>query len=183
MRLLRNLRRDRRGVAAVEFALILPMFVMIYLCSVELTELLLANRRVENLAASAADVVARDTMVTSAELTDMDTALDLLLQPNPSTGMSARIMSISIDEDGDAEVVWSQSYNGYPTMAVGDSVTDLPSDITEDDNTPSIVRVEVIYDYESPLQWMLPGLFRLVHAEYRRPRLVDPIPLCTSNCS
>lgn len=179
----RDLRRDKRGVAAVEFALILPMFVMIYMCSVEITELLLANRRVENLAASAADIVARDTMVTDAELNDLETALDLLLSPNTSAGMSARVSSITIDTDGSAEVVWSRSYNDYPALAAGDDVVDLPSDLTEDDNTPSIVRAEVIYDYQSPLRWMLPGPFRLTHSEYRRPRLVDPVPLCSSNCS
>jgi Flp pilus assembly protein TadG len=179
----RFLRAAKRGVAAVEFALILPIMVTMYLGSVEITELLLANRRLENVAASAADILARDTMITETELTDVSTAMQLLMEPNPASGLKVRLSAITITNNGTtATVTWSRSYWSYPTLNAGSTVTDLPTDLMNANN-PSIIRAEVIYDYDSPLNWMLPGTFRLSHTEYRRPRLVDPPPLCVSNCS
>lgn len=167
--------RNKKGVAAVEFALILPMFAGIYLGSVELTELLLVNRRVENLAASAADIVARDTLVRESELTDLQEAIDLLMDPNPVSGLKVRVTSIQINSSTDCVVVWSKSYHGYATLANGDKINDLPAELLTGE-TPSIVRAQVTYDYMTPIRWLLPATFSLKHTEYRRPRLVDPVP-------
>jgi Flp pilus assembly protein TadG len=61
--------RDRRGVSAVEFALIAPVLVIFYCGMAELTQAMMAQRRVSNIASSIGDVVAQNAQLTDARRT------------------------------------------------------------------------------------------------------------------
>ena len=78
---LRRFGAAKRGLAAIEFAIILPMMVFLLLGSVDLLDALSVNRRAENVAASLADVIARDTAVSNAEMTGIWSAVNLLMYP------------------------------------------------------------------------------------------------------
>lgn len=58
-RRLRRLRRDNRGVAAVEFALLLPLMVTLYLGSTEITQGVLASRKMAIVSRTLSDIVAQ----------------------------------------------------------------------------------------------------------------------------
>ena len=97
--LLRVLRmaRDKRGVAAVEFALILPFMLLLYLGSAELTYGLMANRKMTLVARTLSDLTAQTTAtagVTSAELTDIFTAAAAIISPYSATPLNMSISSI-----------------------------------------------------------------------------------------
>lgn len=59
MTLLRRLRRNRSGVAAVEFAIGLPMFTGLLLMGLETVNLIMAHQQVSRIAISTADLAAR----------------------------------------------------------------------------------------------------------------------------
>jgi Flp pilus assembly protein TadG len=64
--LLARLRDERNGVAAVEFALILPLLITLYLGCVELTQGIMASRKVAILSRTLSDLTAQQlTTVTS----------------------------------------------------------------------------------------------------------------------
>ena len=67
-----SLARQDSGLAAVEFALILPILVVLWFGGVELTQALSVDRRLNNLASAIGDLVARSKIVTYA---DIDTDL------------------------------------------------------------------------------------------------------------
>ncbi len=54
-----RLRRDDRGVAAVEFALLLPLMITLYIGSTEITQGVLASRKMAILSRSLSDLVAQ----------------------------------------------------------------------------------------------------------------------------
>lgn len=175
MTLMRNLGRfggATKGLAALEFAILLPMMVFLLFGSVDLIDVLGANRRSQNVAASLADVVARDTEVTDDEVAGMWAALDVLMVPDDDTGLNVRISSISIESATTARVVWSEAY-GMSVLAEGGTV-DLPDAMMEPGT--SIIIAETDYSYEAPLGILFTGAVHLDHTSYRRSRLVDPIP-------
>ena len=51
--------RDKRGVSAVEFALLTPIILLIYVGVAEIGNLLTVERRVETVASTAADLTAQ----------------------------------------------------------------------------------------------------------------------------
>jgi Flp pilus assembly protein TadG len=175
LRRLRTFARAQAGLAAVEFALIAPMMVFLVFGSVELIDALGANRRAQNAAASLADVVARDTEVSDDERDGFWAALDVLMYPDVGDTMYVCITSMSIDEDGEPSVVWSEAHNAVaggacPSLAAAD----LPAAMRAP-NT-SVIVTETTYNYTPPLHFLFPDGVSMNHTVYRRSRLVDPIP-------
>ena len=168
----RRLLRDREGLAALEFALIAPMMVMVLFGSVELTELLACNRRAENTAASVADVVSRDTQITNQELDDLWSAATALMYPNSATPLQIRVSSVQITDATTATVLWSDGHNGYTARSAGSRMT-LPAGMMLP--ATSVIVTETSYLYTPPIGVFLKLAFPLSHTEYRRPRVADPV--------
>lgn len=168
----RRLIRNRRGLAALEFALVAPLLVLLLFGSVELTEVLNCNRRAENTTASLADIVARDTEITNQELADLWSAASSLMFPNSTSPLKMRISSVRILSATQAQVLWSDGYNGYTARAPNSPIT-LPAGMMTP-NT-SIIVAETSYQYTPPIGVFLNVAFPLDHIEYRRPRIADPV--------
>ena len=177
MKLIQSLRRfacEKKGVAALEFAIIAPLLMVpLLLGSVDLIDVMGANKRAQNAAASLADVVARDTEISNAELTSLWRALDVLMYPNASGSMEIRISSISIVNASTARVVWSEGHGG---MAARNANSTVSLDSRMMNVGTSVIMVESVYKYDAPLGFLWQNQIRMTHDAYRRSRLVDPIP-------
>lgn len=187
--------RAKEGVAALEFALIAPLMIVVLFTSLELVNMLQSNQRVENTAISLADVISRDTSISNAEMTGIWSAVGSLMFPDNAAGMDLRITSIVFDDDGDASVVWSEvcgltaagacSGSSYSVLRRGAAV---PASELPNVNPPgsSLIRVEVAFDFRPIVGFFSigengelghdGGITTLRHTAFRRSRLVDPIP-------
>jgi len=198
MRRLNRFARDKHGLAAVEFALIAPMMVLLLLGSVEIVNILQTNRRAENTTASIADVISRDTEVSNAEIQGIWSAATPLMFPDNPVGLDIRITSISFDNARQGRVVWSErcalmegatcGSSGYSQLLAGAIIpnAEMPSDMRVP--STSVIRVESSFRYRPKLGFFFmeenhgrtlrrDGTERtLRHTSYRRSRLVDPIP-------
>ncbi|MEZ5970768.1 MAG: TadE/TadG family type IV pilus assembly protein [Hyphomonadaceae bacterium] len=177
MKLIRNLRRfarETKGLAALEFAIIAPLLMVpLLLGSVDLIDVMGANKRAQNAASSLADVVARDTEISNSEITNLWRALDVLMYPNEAGSMEIRVSSISIVNASTARVVWSEGHGGMTARTANSTVT-LDSRMMNPGT--SIIMVESVYKYDAPLGFLFQNQVRMTHDAYRRSRLVDPIP-------
>lgn len=180
MRLIPHLRRfgsEKKGLAALEFAIIAPVMVFLLFAAVDLIDALGANKRAQNVSASLADVVARDTSVSDAEITGLWSALDLLMFPDGAGDeIHVRISSISIVDASTARVMWSEGH-GMAARDVNSTVA-LPAQMMTVGS--SVIMAETTYDYDAPLHFLYPGVVHFSHSSYRRSRLVDPIPRSVS---
>ncbi len=180
MKLIQRLCRfaaENKGVAALEFAIIAPLLMVpLLLGSVDLIDVMGANKRAQNAAASLADVVARDTEISNAEIAGMWRALDVLMYPNDPGTMQIRISSISIVNASTARVVWSDGHGGMTGRQAGSNVA-LDSRMMTVGS--SIIMVESSYRYDAPLGFLFQNQINMTHNAYRRSRLVDPIPRVT----
>jgi Flp pilus assembly protein TadG len=172
MPLFKRFVRDRRGLAALEFALIAPMMILVLFGSVELTELLATNRRAENTAASVADVISRDTVIEDDEITDLWTAANALMYPNSASPLKIRISSVQVQTATQAKVLWSDGHNGYTARGAGSTMS-LPAGMMIPGT--SVIVAETTYRYTPPIGVFLDLAFDLNHIEYRRPRVADPV--------
>lgn len=113
LKLTRHIVRDERGSALVDFALILPILVMLFVGSVEMTNLLQLERKVVAAAQTTADLVTQQRQVSHAQLDDFLRAAELILEPFPSGPVSIGIAGVNYDPNtGSPNVAWTKSRNG-----------------------------------------------------------------------
>jgi Flp pilus assembly protein TadG len=174
MSLMQRMRRFARatgGLAALEFAIILPMMIFLLFGSIELIDMVIANRRVQNVAASVADVISRDTSVSDDEITGIWSATEVLMYPESVSTLRTRVSSISIVDASTARVVWSE---GHGLVARGEDTTvDLPDQMMVPGT--SIIFAETEFDYVPVIGILQTSNMRMIHDAYRRSRLIDPI--------
>ena len=83
MRRLADIGACRRGVAAMEFALVLPLMVLVLVGIAELGNALLLDRKITRAAHIGADLVNQEDTVTAADITDIREAMEAILLPFP----------------------------------------------------------------------------------------------------
>jgi Flp pilus assembly protein TadG len=164
---LRRLRRDRRGAAAVEFALVAPILVLIYLSLVELCEAMLAERKVEHAASAVGDLVAQGASTNRANLAEFYDAAGLILAPFPTSPLQVRVSSVSTDANGNAKVAWGNATPNAAALAPGTTVT-LPQNLLGPNQ--SVIMSEAIYTYNSPLNYLFKNALTFDQTFYLMPR-------------
>lgn len=170
-----RLHRDERGVSAVEFAMLAPVLIAFYFGMAEFCQGFMAQKRMGHVSSMVADLVAQEETVSTANLTDIFAIGGLIMKPFSTTALKQRVSSVTRTA-GVAKVDWSRG-DGMTARAVNSTIT-LPTDLIA--NGESIVVSEATYDYDSPVDYFLPGITRFSHIYYLRPRTVDKT-LC-SNC-
>jgi Flp pilus assembly protein TadG len=104
-------RKDRSGIAATEFALVLPVMLTMYFGMVELTQGLGHARKSVILARTLADMTSQSRGITNSDMNTIFSASKSVLAPYPSTDVAMRISSVTIDGAGNAYVDWSDVKN------------------------------------------------------------------------
>jgi Flp pilus assembly protein TadG len=151
--LLKRFCRDRRGVGAVEFAIIVPLLLMIYISSVELTIGYGVAKRATRAAGTIADNVAQQSKINKAYLKTMNDAAAAIFAPSSTSDLKLKLSGIGIDAAGKATILWSWSQDNTRPYAVG-SLAAVPTELKKPDST--LVHAEVTVPHE--LLMFMPGL-------------------------
>jgi Flp pilus assembly protein TadG len=97
------------AVAAVEFALVLPLLLTLYLGSLELSQLITVDRRVQTVTGTVGDLVSQQkNAIACTTLTDFFNASRAILAGLPTTSLQQTVSEIYVDTNGVAKVVWSK---------------------------------------------------------------------------
>ena len=170
-----RLGRDERGVSAVEFAMLAPVMIAFYFGMAEFCQGFMAQKRMGHVSAMVADLVAQEDEVATTNLDDIFEIGGLIMKPFSTAALQQRVSSVT-RTSGVARVDWSRG-DGMTARAVNSTIT-LPTDLIVDGE--SVIVSEATYDYDSPVDYFMPGITRFSHIYYLRPRTVDKT-LC-SNC-
>jgi hypothetical protein len=142
---------SRRGVAATEFALSLPIWVVMLLGASDGTYCLLVNEKTDRIAYTVTDIVSQYQTISKANLNDIFTAASQIMQPFPFSGNGVVIVSSVYKPSGKLPVIaWQYSGGGSATNSsqigsAGGSPA-LPNGLTLNDNDNVIIS-EVYYKF------------------------------------
>ncbi|WP_245297277.1 TadE/TadG family type IV pilus assembly protein [Rhizobium oryziradicis] len=151
---LQHFSKDTSGVGAVEFALIVPVLLLLYLGAFELTLGLNVASRATSSAGAIADIVAsKDGNFNKAFLATMPDVAAAIFAPKPTTGFAMKITGIQVDQSLNAKVAWSWAQDGSKPYSVGSAAT-MPSGMAA--ASSSFVHVEFSIPYK--LITYVPGL-------------------------
>lgn len=165
--------RDRRGVSAVEFALIAPVLIIFYFGMAEMTQAMLAQRRLSHLTASIGDIVARDQQLTDARRDDLFSVGNVLMSPFPTSTLRLCLVSIVSDANGKDVVAWSEPSNAPVDCPARDAVLDIPVSVLPAGK--SVIMSKASYEYDSVFKFMIPQTLTFRRTYYLRPRLSEQV--------
>ncbi len=166
---LSRLVRNDTGVAAVEFALIAPILITLFLGAVEFSQAITVDRKLTALASSTADLVAQTEEIDDTEMANIFQASTAILTPYGTGSLTVVVTGITIDDSGSATVTWSDTYQGT-ARSIGSSVT-LPAALVIDNTC--LVMSETTYNFTSVVGQFLTNGVNMDDTFYLRPRASD----------
>ena len=175
---LRGFAADQDGVSAVEFAILLPLMLTLYLGGVEISQAVSADRKTTLVAHTVGDLTAQASNVTSSDVTNILNASSAVAYPYPASNLQVTLSSVCIDSTGTrATIGWSQTLNG--TARTG-TVTNLIPGALMVANT-SLIWGEAKYAYRPTIGWTITGTLNLADQFFLRPRLSCSVTLNSAN--
>lgn len=171
--------RATRGLAAVEFALIAPIMLVLFFGVIEGSSALSASRKTLLAANTLADLVAQETSITKANLNDLFVGMDKVVDPQGANALF-RVVSVYYDSaDKKTKVHWSYDSTDAQPYAAG-SVYAGALDVAMFDDTSSLIVAEVEYDYASPISHKIIGALTFEKAASRWPRRAARVSYCVT---
>ena len=171
MRRARNLMTHQGGTALIEFALVLPIMITLFLGVFEGTRIVAASMRLANAAQSVADMIAQQSNITSTTMTNFCNGGQLSMTPLSGTSLKVAVAEVT-NNNGSLVVDWNDTTcNSATTIA---NATTLATTLVPNAND-SVVIVQATYAYTSPISYVLSSSYTLTQTAYQRPYNVGTI--------
>lgn len=143
---LRGLPGATSGVAAVEFAMVLPVMLLMYLGMTEVTVAVNMDRKLTILSRTLADLTGRMPSVSNTEMTTIFGAALSVMAPYESSDVGMRVSSVVISDNNgspQASVCWSDGRN-LAARAAGE-VVPVPDGFDTPGTSFILAEVEKLY--------------------------------------
>ena len=163
-----DLRDDAAGVAAVEFAVILPLMLMFYLGTVEVTQAVRANAKVASVADTVGNLVTRLKTIDDTSLGNIFAISSAILNPFSTADLKLVVTAVRIDDKGKGTVHWSKGDHGT-TIKSGDTYP-VPATLQQFTNSYFVVSTAT-YAYRPTVRYTgTIGAMTFEHSNIFRPR-------------
>jgi len=182
------------GMAALEFAMLLPFMITLFFGVVECSLALICRADVSIMASTTADLISQADTLAAGDISNVYNAAGTILYPyyDPSTAGSAKptvritsvIYATSTQSTTAGKVAWTCTQSGSGTLtptsrATGSTLT-LPQALLTSGN--SVIVAEIAYNYASPTTKVITGAINFTNNFYTKPRRVLQIPSPTGGC-
>lgn len=161
-------RTDNAGVALLEFALIAPIMIALYLGCVEFCLAMMANKRATHSGAQVGDLVAQFERLNAAEMNDIFRISRTSMMPYPHNRLRVRVTQMRRETETQYVVVAGANRSCFKNWTARNSVAGVPPGGVPVGAT--FILAESEYDYISPIGRFLPGNRRFGWMLSYRPR-------------
>ena len=139
----RRFAASTRGVAAIEFATIMPVFLILFLASVDAGRAIAVYMKVRSATFALDAITNQYTTIHDTDMQQILGATSVVFAPYPSAPVVVVISELSISPAGKVTVTWSDTLNGV-ARTVGSAVT-IPATLAS--SSPTLIFGEVSYSY------------------------------------
>ena len=187
----RGLVNDCRGIAAIEFAMIVPVMLVMFFGVVEFSSGVAVNRKVTLVARTLSDLVSQSTTVLDSDLTNAGQTAKAMLTPYPAVPLKSTITELYVDKTTKvARVQWSKQLtidsSGNVTFGVSPhapkDVVAIPTALQVGDTY--LIWSEVGYVYVPAVGYVMAKTgVPLSDFTYTRPRQSACVMYGTTTCT
>lgn len=177
--LLRRFADARAGLAAMEFAFIAPIMILLFVGVVEASNAFAVSRRVSLAVNTLADLTSQEAQISASQVDDLFEGVEQIIQEGDIPA-DIRLVSLIFDPDtNEVKVHWSRNSAGGQPYAPGSVYAGL-ADATLLDATSSLIVGEIEYTYVSSLIGKLVPTIDFDKSATRWPRRSPRVQLCTA---
>jgi Flp pilus assembly protein TadG len=161
----RDLSRDASGVAAIEFAVIVPIMLVLFFGTVEYSRAVAVDRKVSLVVRALSDLTSQNTSVGTNQLSNIFNAGIGILSPYSATPVNARIMELYIDPNLVVKTIWTATSGTTPPTGTVSVPTALKIAGTY------LIYSEVSYQYLPIVAFVMPTAGKTLNdLTFTRPR-------------
>ncbi len=175
----RRAARDRKGVAALEFALIAPLMILLFVGLAQLSSAIIASRHTSHATSSLGDLVSQCSNLSDSDLTNIFSAASDIMAPMNVNILSSKVTSVAvIDANQTTQAQWSKVQNGSDpgastlTAYSQNAAVTLPANLVSAKGD-SVIMAETKYTYtfgSLALSKYLSNIFVFDDLSYFKPR-------------
>ena len=114
-RFTRRFARDARGIAAVEFAFVAPIMLLMLIGTVEASRAIGIDRRLSLVTTMVADLVAREQKMTSADLTSIYKIVNQVMSPYDASSLKVSVIPVKASPSDAAQTKVYASTTNRPS--------------------------------------------------------------------
>ena len=196
--------KNRDGMAATEFALLVPVMVTLFFGVLELSDAMTMNRRVAIASNTVVDIAAQTEEITPNQVNSLIDGIAPILEPADTLNLNIKLISVIVDDDDNPRVHWSLEWQedndagtnnmkSEPPYAEGDLYPHLSTSFVNDPD--GLVRLEnrslLVLEMDFPFTprfagWFVSDPINFERYTKRAPRLNPRVQLCDNsgnNCT
>ena len=146
----RTIDDKKAGVALLEFALVLPFFLVLVFAVIELTRYIQAQQKATLTAYNMADLLTQNLSLTERDVDTLLSAGETLMRPFPATELQITATSILQEAGDQPRIVWQRGWPSDIRSNIGvnpGTIVSLPNFVFLDRD--QVVAVEVFYTHRS----------------------------------
>ena len=165
--------KDRRGVAAAEFALIAPALIFLIMGVFEMSFRFRASEEATRYVHQVADIISRETELTEGAIEELYEASIFMMKPLDTTeDLDLDVSSVGFEGvDAEPAILWRR----VAGTEVAFSLPDTQGMGIQDE---TVIRVGVRYNYQSVLTELFGGgSMAIEKSAYARPRIERKVAL------
>jgi Flp pilus assembly protein TadG len=169
---------DTGGVAAVEFALIVPLVIIVYPGGFEIAQASTVYRKLTDTTVQLANVTSQYTTLTyPQDFTTIFSASSQIMAPYPTGPLTIVMTEVQTDASSVAKVQYSKGYpTGTPGLATG-SVVAMPAGLASPNSY--YILVQTTYSYSTTIGSAFVGNIPMKDQIFMIPRESPSIPCPT----
>jgi Flp pilus assembly protein TadG len=175
----RDLLAHTEGVAAIEFALVIPMIILVYAGGFEIVQAATVNRKLTDTTVQLANVTTQYTSVAQPDLANIFAASSQIMAPYPTGSLTIVLSEVQATASNSGKVAWSQGYGGAACLPLNSTVA-MPTGFAS--NGSYYILVQTTYSYAPTIGSAFVHTIPMKDQIFMVPRQSSSIPATGTPC-
>jgi Flp pilus assembly protein TadG len=168
----KRIRRDERGVSAIEFVLIFPLLIGMLAGTVDIGQALTVSRKMNQVVSTLGDMTSQQVTWTAADIDAIVAGTVTIIEPYSKTDLKLDLVVLDVDAALATKVNWARSYNKTAlTKGVASPVT-IPTKIAQ--SGVQLIAVKATYTLTTPFSKLLQPITGVTTYNYQKTYIMRP---------